>query len=79
MPPDTQDPLTGYQHGNLLEEGCIQVTRTTMGKESRRRCESVESSDDDEGDDKSDRTMEEEETEDHANLHMQWTWTELKR
>jgi hypothetical protein len=78
MPPNTQDPLTGYHHGNLLEEGCIQVTKT-IGKDVMRRCESVGSSDDDEQDDKSSHMMGEEGVEDHANLRMQWTWTELKR
>jgi hypothetical protein len=73
MPPGQPNPLTVYQHGRLLEEGCIQVTKTVLEKEEKERCESlVGSSDEDEG------NMRDEE-EEHPNLRMQWTWSEVKR
>ncbi|KAH3915412.1 hypothetical protein HBI56_166100 [Parastagonospora nodorum] len=70
MPSNTSHPLTGYGHGNLLEEGCVSITRTSLEKESRRSCSSAGSSDDE---------VEEEEVRDHQNLRKQWTWTELKK
>jgi hypothetical protein len=73
MPPNTQNPLTGYLHGNLLEEGCIELTKTVLEKEDKRGfeglCESAAGSSDEE----------EEDTEYHENLHLKWTWTEIKR
>jgi hypothetical protein len=70
---NTPNPLTGYGHGTLLEEGCVSVTTTNSKEGSRGRCGSVESSSDEEED------REEEDMKDHKNLRMQWTWTELKR
>jgi hypothetical protein len=75
MPPNTTNPLTVYGHGNLLEEGCISITKTSLEKESRRRCDSVGSSD--EEDEKSERG--EEGVEEHPNLRLQWNWSEMKR
>jgi hypothetical protein len=72
MPPNTPNPLTGYGHGNLLEEGCISVTKTTPEKQIIGRCGSVGSSSDEDEE-------REEELKDHENLRMQWTWTQLKR
>jgi hypothetical protein len=66
MPPGSSNPLTGYGHGNLLEEGCVSIMKTSLKKENRRRSESVGSSD-------------EEDVQEHENLKLQWTWTELKR
>jgi len=67
MPNNAPNPLNGYQQGNLLEEGRVQVTKTVLEKEER--CESVGSSDEeDDG-----------ETGEHPNLRMQWTWTDVKR
>lgn len=57
-----------------MEEGCIQVTKTTLEKENWRR--SVGSSDDGEVENEDGRG---ESGKDHENLHLQWTWTELKR
>lgn len=76
MPPNSHDPLTGYQHGRLLEEGCIQVTKTTLEKEDWRR--SVGSSDDD-GEVENEEDGGRESGKEHENMHLQWTWTELKR
>jgi hypothetical protein len=74
MPLNTQNPLTGYLHGSLLEEGCIELTKTVLGKEDKHGfevlCESAAGSSDEE---------EEEDTEHHENLHLKWTWTEVKR
>jgi hypothetical protein len=67
MPAGAQNPLTGYQNANLLEEGCIQITKEEDG---RRRSDSVESS----GDEEASVGGEE-----HENLHLKWRWTELKR
>jgi hypothetical protein len=66
MPLGQPNPLTVYQHGRLLEEGCIQVTKTAVEKEGRERCGSVGSSDEDEEGE-------------HPNLRLQWTWSEVKR
>jgi hypothetical protein len=73
MPPNTANPLTGYVHGNLLEEGCIELMKTVSEKEKEIGVvvrEIAESGDDDE---------EDEEGRDHENLHLKWTWTELKK
>ncbi|KAF2035203.1 hypothetical protein EK21DRAFT_84823 [Setomelanomma holmii] len=70
-PHNAQDPLTGYQHGGLLEEGCIDITKTVLEKENKsRRCDSSRSSDEEEeeADDGHGR--------DHPNLKLQWEWTE---
>ncbi|KAL5117117.1 hypothetical protein ACEQ8H_004942 [Pleosporales sp. CAS-2024a] len=72
MPFNSANPLTGYGNANLLEEGCISITKTTLAKESRRRRSSVGSSDEDE-------ELSEGDVQDHENLRMQWRWTELKR
>lgn len=78
MPPGSHDPLTGYQHGRLLEEGCIQVTKTTLEKENWRR--SVGSSDDDgEVENEEDRRPRSGNGKEHENLRLQWRWTEVKR
>jgi len=69
MPNNAPNPLNGYQQGNLLEEGRVQVTKTVLEKEER--CESVGSSDDEEDG--------EENLGEHPNLRMQWTWTDVKR
>jgi hypothetical protein len=74
MPPNTANPLTGYVHGNLLEEGCIELTKMVLEKEKGIELimrEIAESGDDEEED--------EEEGKDHENLHLKWTWTELKK
>jgi len=70
------NPLTGYQHGGLLEEGRVQVTRTVLGKDGglSTRCEGVGSGDEDE-----DELIDEDDTGEHPNLRMQWTWTDVKR
>jgi hypothetical protein len=74
MPLNTTNPLTGYVHGNLLEEGCIELTKTVLEKGGEKQgvevlaTESGASSDE-----------EEEEVRDHENLHLKWTWTEVKR
>jgi hypothetical protein len=73
MPPNTANPLTGYVHGNLLEEGCIELTKTVSEKEKGIEVivrEIAESGDDEE---------EDEEGRDHENLHLKWTYTELKK
>jgi hypothetical protein len=85
MPSKQPSPLTGYLHAGLLEEGCVLVSKTTLGEERGRRvvlgtAESdeadtesegeVEASDDEASDDASG-------TEDHPNLKMRWSWTEL--
>jgi hypothetical protein len=71
MPPGTSNPFTGYVHANLLEEGCIELTKTVLEKEGVEVMvsESGVSSDEEEEDD----------AKDHKNLHLKWTWTELKR
>jgi hypothetical protein len=72
MPPNAPNPLTGYGHGNLLEEGCISVTKATQEEGSRGRCGSVGSSSDED-------EASEGDLKDHESLRMQWAWTELKR
>jgi hypothetical protein len=73
MPPNTANPLTGYVHGNLLEEGCIELTKTVLENEGGKQgvemlvTESGASSDE-----------EEEEVRNHENLHLKWTWTEVQ-
>lgn len=76
MPMNAPNPLTGYQHGGLLEEGRVQVTRTVLGKDGglSTRCEGVGSGDEDE-----DELIDEDDTGEHPNLRMQWTWTDVKR
>ncbi|KAF2824263.1 hypothetical protein CC86DRAFT_52666 [Ophiobolus disseminans] len=70
MPNSAPNPLTSYQQGSAMEEGRIQVTKTTLEKEeTSSRSGSVGSI---EGED-------EVETEEHPNLKMQWTWTDTKR
>jgi hypothetical protein len=72
VPSGQPNPLTVYQHGKLLEEGCIQVTKTALEKEQREKCESLgSSSDEDEGEARDDE-------QEHPNLRMQWTWSEIK-
>jgi hypothetical protein len=66
MPLGQPNPLTLYQHGRLLEEGCIQVMKTTVEKEGGERRGSVGSSDEDE-----DGEL--------PSLRLQWTWNEGKR
>jgi hypothetical protein len=76
MPPGISNPLTGYVHASLLEEGCIELTQTVL-KTNEGGKNGVEvvimegggSSDEEEEDD----------AKDHENLHLKWTWTELKR
>ncbi|KAH8728967.1 hypothetical protein GQ44DRAFT_768834 [Phaeosphaeriaceae sp. PMI808] len=80
LPPNTPNPWTNYQHGKLLEEGCIHVTKvereadSTDNRQRYEQCESVKSSDDEE-----DSVSMEENVDDHPKLKMQWTWTELKK
>jgi hypothetical protein len=74
MPPNTANPLPGYVHGNLLEEGCMELTKMVLEKEKGIELivrEIAESGDDEEED--------EEEGKDHENLHLKWTWTELEK
>jgi hypothetical protein len=84
MPPNTQNPLTGYLHGDLLEEGCIELTKTVLEKEDKRRfeglCESASGagSSDEEEEEEGGRVVREDPGY-HENLHLKWTWTEVKR
>jgi hypothetical protein len=74
MPINAPNPLTGYHHGGLLEEGRVQVTKTVLQKDGRsKRCESVGSSDED------DELIDEDDNREHPNLRAQWTWTDVKR
>jgi hypothetical protein len=73
MPPNTANPLTGYVHGNLLEEGCIELTKTVLEREGGKQ--GVEMLVTDSG---ASSDEEEEEVRDHENLHLKWTWTEVK-
>jgi hypothetical protein len=80
MPSGTPNPLTGYRQGRLLEEGCIQVTKTILERESAgdmqglKQEESVGSSSDEEDVDNGRGRVK-----DHPNLRLQWTWSEMKR
>jgi hypothetical protein len=80
MPLNTANPLTGYVHAELLEEGCIELTKTVVEKEDEKRglevlCESELGSSSDEDEEVG---VGEDNGEDHANLHLKWTWTEVK-
>jgi hypothetical protein len=76
MPPSTSNPLTGYVHANLLEEGYIELTKTVLenAEDGKNGVEMVVM----EGGGSSDEE-EEDDAKDHENLQLKWTWTELKR
>jgi hypothetical protein len=85
MPSKQPSPLTGYLHAGLLEEGCVLVSKTTLGEERGRRVVlgTAASGDvDTESEGEAEASDEEvsdgaSEAEDHPNLKMRWLWTEL--
>ena len=91
MPSKQPSPLTGYLHAGLLEEGCVLVSKTTLGEERGRRVVlgmsasgdiDTESEGESEGEDEVEASDEEpaddaSDTGDHPNLKMRWSWTEL--
>jgi hypothetical protein len=74
MPPAAQNPLTGYQHGGLLEEGCIVVTKAVLRREDPTGRKGLERYSRPGGTEEEAR--EEEYGKNHPNLGLQWEWTE---
>ena len=82
---DMPNPLTNYVHARWLEEGCLRVSKTTLERQhrtqARRKSEWHGSTSEKEEEDDGENSVDggtDDDCEDHPNMHLRWTWSELK-